>query len=60
MLQLWKSYYESLEKQGSFKFTKNILFKNDAVFSALDLSLNGDVRSFKQFDAKNNVSFAIL
>jgi len=54
--QLWKSYYESLEKQGSFKFTKNILFKNDAVFSALDLSLNGDVRSFKQFDAKNNFS----
>ena len=60
MLQLWKSYYESLEKQGSFQFTKSILFKNDAVFSALDLSLNGDVRSFKQFDANNNVSLAIL
>jgi len=54
--QFWKSYYESLEEQDSFQFTKNILFKNDAVFSALDLNLNGDVRSFKQIDANSDFS----
>ena len=53
------SYYESLEEQDSFQFTKNILFKNDAVFSALDLNLNGDVRSFKQIDANSDVSFPL-